>query len=223
MIRLVAFIGSIFCFVIVLGEALGLGLLWVRGQLTPDVIQEIRVIVAGGNRNSDEMEEERENEGPSSEEIIAARSMRILNLESRESELQQLKSLVDDARSLVLKEHDAFRTEKKTFQQDLAQIKSELASEATELAREVLAQSEAKEAVQHLMALDLDRNLVLVKGLSERKIAELLKELSRGDAEQIDRGLKIFEALSRGEPTNALVDKTLNQLGQTPGTVSPGT
>ncbi|NOX54392.1 MAG: hypothetical protein GXP27_08090 [Planctomycetes bacterium] len=213
MIRLFAFAASIFCFVIVLGEALGLGLLWMRGQLTPETVQEIRMILTGDTQEIAVEEKEDEKEFPSTEQVIAERALRILDLESRERELDQLKTLVDESRALVLKEHELLTAKKQAFEQRLAQIQSQLNSEATELAREVIAQSSPKDAVRQLMALDVEQNVILIQGLTEKKIAELLKEFGRGDAEQVERGLRIFEALSRGEPTRAVVEKAIQEMG----------
>ncbi|HID24435.1 MAG TPA: hypothetical protein EYP14_18830 [Planctomycetaceae bacterium] len=213
MIRLVAFVTSILCFVIVLGEALGLGLLWMRGQLTPETVQEIRVILSGETQEIAIEEQENDREFPSTDQVIAERALRILDLESRERELDQLKTLVDESRELVLKEHELLTAKKQAFEQRLAQIQSQLKSQATELARAVIAQSSTKDAVRQLMALDVDQNVILIQGLTEKKIAELLKEFGRGDAEQVERGLRIFEALSRGEPTRAVVEKAIQKMG----------
>ena len=150
-------------------------------------------------------EQDEEQELPSPTDIIAAPALRIMDIESRKRERGQLKTLVTASRALVLQENADFTRQKEEFEQQLRDIDTQLTSKATELSREILAQSEAKDAVQHLMALDLQQDVILVRGLSEKKIAELLKEFSRGDAEQMDRGLKIFEALANGDPNRKLV------------------
>jgi len=164
MIRLLAYVTSLFCFVVVLGEALGVGLLWMQGRLTPDTLDEIRLILSEQPEQQQVPQEQQEQELPSTEDVLAERAMRILNLESRQRELEQLKALVDQGRELVLKEQDLFTQKKKAFEQQLAALQSQLNSEATELAREVIAKSDPKDAVRHLMALDLDQDVILLRG-----------------------------------------------------------
>jgi hypothetical protein len=68
------------------------------------------------------------------------------------------------------------------------------------------------------MQLPLDEDIVLMKGMPEKMIAKILKEfqatlITSSDASgerketPAERGRKIFEALSRGEPSRSLLEQ----------------
>ena len=97
----------------------------------------------------------------------------------------------------------------------LKQVREEIQSEATEQARSVLSSLSAGDAVPYLMALELDRNLVLLKELPAKTLGKILKEMSQGDDEQRQRSAQIFDALSRGEPELSAT-RTPDQTAATP-------
>ena len=70
------------------------------------------------------------------------------------------------------------------------------------------------DAVENLMQLDLEENIVLLKGMPEKQIAKILQEFLKGKDEQLERGWQIFEAISRGEPSKKLIDAARQQLTQ---------
>jgi Mg/Co/Ni transporter MgtE len=110
------------------------------------------------------------------------------------------------------------RARRKEFEDELARIEAEITSTSTEQARGVLLALPPKDAVQQLLQLSLDQDVVLLKGMPEKTIAKILKEFqtttatlaeASGDRKEAppERGRKIFEALSRGEPSRSLVEK----------------
>ena len=74
--------------------------------------------------------------------------------------------------------------------------------------------------VRDNIRLPQDGYVVLLKGMPEKNVAKILKEFSAtvptsavdasGERKETpaERGRKIFEALSRGEPTRSLLDQT---------------
>ncbi len=217
MVRSVLSILSVACFVVLLLEALGVAVLWSRDRLTAASVNEIRLILTGQVQDDVDVEVEKESFQPSIEEVVNQRTMRILDLQRREEELAQLKTLITASRVSVLEEQDAFAKKRDKFQEELAQQNERLASEAVEQAREILLNSQPADVVKNLMGLTLEEDIVLVKGMPEKKIALFLQEFGNGQVEQIERGRKIFEAISRGEPSQKVVTDALKTLNQQPG------
>ena len=93
MVRSLVSIISVACFVVLLLEVLGVAVLWSRDRLTAESINEIRLILAGQVQDDVDVEEEQESIQPSIEDVVKARTMRILDLQRREEELAQLKTL----------------------------------------------------------------------------------------------------------------------------------
>ena len=106
------------------------------------------------------------------------------------------------------------------FDEELARIDAELTSASAEQSRGILLALPAKEAVRQLMQLDLEADVILLKGMPEKSIAKILKEFSATAAppgtetgadrkeSPAERGRRIFEALTRGEPLRSLLERT---------------
>ena len=107
MIRSLTVIICIFCVATILSEAVGLGFLWSRGQLSLETIAEIRVILSGEYGELAEGELDDETYYPSNEDIVKQRSISIMNFNNREKELGLMKSMVDEnAMSFSKKQED---------------------------------------------------------------------------------------------------------------------
>ncbi|MCH7990024.1 MAG: hypothetical protein IID46_12855 [Planctomycetes bacterium] len=212
MIRSLIVVICIFCVATILSEFVGLGFLWYRGQLTPEIIAEIRVILSGQYHDLSEGEQEEETFYPSSEDIVKQRSISIMDFNNREEELDSLKSLVDENAVRFSNQQEIFERNKIEFDKKLATLVEQIVSEGSEQARGVLVKLTSSDAVLYLMELDLQVNIVLLKGMPEKKIAEYQEEFLKGDQKQVKRGHEIFEALSRGEPKKSLIDQTQSQL-----------
>jgi hypothetical protein len=84
------------------------------------------------------------------------------------------------------------------------------------------------DAVERLMQVTLDEDVVLMREMPEPKIALILKEFAavpeagntenRAGAKEIQvrrqRGEEIFKRLTKGEPHDSMIRATLNQVQQ---------
>jgi hypothetical protein len=184
-------------------------------------LREIQLVLM--NRPSDDGRDEEKDEVsefPSAQQLARARAVKTLNFDKRESELVTLKGMADGKRDDLETEQKQLRAQRKAFEDELAQIEANLTSAGTEQARGVLLALPPKDAVRQLMQLSLTEDVVLLKGMPEKNVARILKEFSAtlpattvdasGEKKETpaERGRKIFEALSRGEPTRSLLDQT---------------
>lgn len=217
------------CTTVVAAEAAGVGLLWQRGMISPHHLREIRLVLT--NKSNDEKfddEPEQKRQFPSAQQIAQARAVKILNLDKRESELTTLKGMADGKREDLENQQKQFRAQRKAFEDELARIEAQITSASTEQARGVLLALPPKEAVQQLMQLTLEQDIVLLKGMPEKSIAKILKEFQAMPAPQttdasgekkdtpIERGRRIFETLSRGEPSRTLIERARKAAANEP-------
>jgi flagellar motility protein MotE (MotC chaperone) len=208
------------CTTIVVSETTALVVLWQRGMISPHHLNEIKLVLT--NRALDE---ERESERcqkpdfPSAEQVAQERAVKTFNFDKRESELVTLKELADGKREDLELQQKNLVAQRKAFADELARIEAGLVSSSAEQARGVLLALPPKDAVRQLMQLSLAENVVLMKGMPEKTVAKILKEfqatpptpaVDAGESKEqpAERGRAIFEALSRGEPTRALLDQT---------------
>lgn len=198
------------CTAIVFAELTGLGLLWYKGQLSPQVVREIQMAVTG--EKAEEPHEDIRKEMPevSLEEVIAARARMSVEFNAKESELADLKAMMLEGTARLTAQQAAFEKKKKSFEKELEDARDQITDEATTQARGVLMALPPKEAVVRLMHLSLPDAVVLLKGMPEKQIAKILKEFK--EDEQAKRGLELFEALNRGEPTAPIVERAKNSL-----------
>jgi flagellar motility protein MotE (MotC chaperone) len=213
MTRSILMVCGILCVVTLMSETLGLGLLWWQGRLNGETISQIRDVLLGNEDEEPSGVQETPNRLPSNDEVIRERALRILDLQRREAELDQLKRLVDGKGNEILAHLDQLEKEKKEFEEELQTQTEQVTSEAAEQSRGILTALPSGEAVRNLMQLPLEENVVLLKGLPEKTIAKILQEFTGSlDEETQTRGLEIFEAITHGDPTNRLVRDTQQQL-----------
>ncbi len=210
---------SVFCVATLMSEVLGLAFLWYRGQLTPETVKEIRMTLTGENQDELDTDEDAAILQPSIDDVLVKRSMGILNLNTRQVELDLLKNMIDTEKENLQRELDSLGTMKDSFDSRLKALNADIASEATQLARGILLALPPADAVENLMELSLKENIVLLKGMPEKQIAKILQEFFKGKQEHMERGQQIFEAISQGEPANKLIDAARQQLTQ--GTSTP--
>ncbi|MCA9022224.1 MAG: hypothetical protein KDA74_18875, partial [Planctomycetaceae bacterium] len=111
MIRPLIVIISVFCVATIISEILGLSFLWFRGHLNADSVKDIRMIVTGQSLDDVELVEE-ETSLPSRDEVAETRAMRILELASREDEIEMLKSSITESSDILKKERLVFEKAK---------------------------------------------------------------------------------------------------------------
>jgi flagellar motility protein MotE (MotC chaperone) len=215
--RILAVLVGVFSSALVLAEAVGIGWLWSQGMLTAQKLYEIRLLLSEDAKADgvDQTAEDRES-GVSQKEIQAARIMRVLNLESREKELEWLKTMTENSANELISARKSFDEMKQAFRRELEELEESRQTAAVEQARAVLLALPVDSAVERLMALPLEEAVNLVSGMPEKSIAKILQgfETAGGDGkaeERKTRGQKIFEALSRGEPVRTAIQGTLDK------------
>ncbi|HEY2251789.1 MAG TPA: hypothetical protein VGH74_12040 [Planctomycetaceae bacterium] len=221
------------CSTVVAAALTGLFLLWRQGMISPHHLQEIKLVLTNRAASEErEAEAEQKPQYPSAQEVAQARAVKVLNLDKRESELTTLKGMADAKREELESLQKQIRARRKEFEDELARIEAEITSTGTEQARGVLLALPPKDAVQQLLQLSLDQDVVLLKGMPEKTIAKILKEFqttpttvaeASGDRKEAppERGRKIFEALSRGEPSRSLVEKQRQSSTDQPSNDQP--
>ncbi len=220
MIRTLLVLTGLFSTVILLAEVLAAGVLWSRGHLTPTTLREIRLAIAQtGEAVQEESPETTAAEEISAEEVRQARVKRVLDLDSRESELTTLKRLTTEAANQLISDRRAFDQLKDDFRKELLALAARTRDDATEQTRAVLLAVPPEEAVLKLMSLTKDEAVDLLRGMPEKSIARLLTAFER-DPKTVQRGQELFEALYRGAPTQPTIDRA--REGLDPGTARGG-
>ena len=207
-----------FCIATVITEAVGLGVLWSRGQLNQRTFREIEVVLTGADLLGDESQDnELKKRQPSLEEITDQRVIAILGIEKRENLAKQLLNDVMMFRDEVTSEQKALNKDRESFNAELKDVNERITAEATELARGILLASSPKDAVDRLMDLTVDEDVILLRGMPDENIAKILKEFKAGQVlERVQRAALIYEAIYRGEPTNSVLTKHLNETQPAP-------
>jgi hypothetical protein len=219
MMRTTVVIFSIVCVATVLSEILGGAFLWYRGQLTADSIADIRLALSGEDQDAFGIDVEDKPDQLSSDDFIRQRTMRILELNVRQDELDLLKKMVTDNRKKLIADQETFKEKKNQFQTQLGDLLATSTANATEQTRGILRALAPADAMDNLMTLPVTDNVVLLQGMPEKSIAKILKEFQNGDEAQRLRGQEIFKAVSQGEPSKGLIDETLSKLsGAAPAT-----
>ena len=214
MIRSVAIMVSVFCVATIISQLLGLGFLWFRGHLNADSIKDIRLIVTGQSLDDIELTEE-ETTLPSRDEVAQNRAMRILELASREDEIEMLKSSITQSSDSLKNDRLTFELTKQKFEKDLELLEEKNQNIATKKTQSVLVALPPGDAVQYLMQLSVEENIEILKGMEGKFIAKMLKEfLVAPDPLVIKRGKEIFKDISQDEPFRSLSEETANKLSE---------
>jgi len=224
--RAIVTVVCVVCVATVLTEILAAGFLWFRGQLTRETIEEIGLVISGGVRQAPaDSGGDEDAAPPSSDDVMEKRVGRVWDLQRREKELMLIKNMVTDRSVQLTKSREEFVQQKQAFLTNLKTLSEELDAESTEQARGILAKLRPADAVASLMAISLEEDVKLLSGMADRAVASLLQEFEKSqDPKIVDRGRKIFEAISRGEPKRELVDRGLNTFktpARSPAQTSP--
>lgn len=220
MMRSGLIIFCVFCVATLLAEVLGVTFLWSRGQLNSETLRDIQLVLSGRSDQVAGRAAASRPEQPSLEEVAQQRALRVLEFNTREKELDVLKSMVESQGREVLEKREALQKERTAFEDRLEQLQTEATSEAAERARNILLELQAADAVNSLMQLSVQQNVMLLKEMPEKEVAAILREFGQGDAEQQERGEKIFAALSSGEPESTIIEDVGKQ-GTAQTAVSP--
>lgn len=222
MMRTLTTILCVVCVATVLTEALGLAYLTLNGQLNEEAASEIRLVLSGGTRQGPKSAaDEQRTTPPSSDDVMNQRVERVWDLYRRQQELAVIKNTVSSQATKVARTQQDFQKKKEAFLTELQTVSSELDSSSAEQSRGILMKLPPADAVQDLMALGLDQNVLLLKGMPDQAVATLLEQFRKSnDPKTIERGEKIFEAITKGEPKRTTV-KAGGKSFQTPPKLLP--
>jgi hypothetical protein len=226
MIRKLWIVLSVCCVAALLSEALGLGVLWSQGLLSVRRLREMRDLLGPQEKEVVAVEGEPPLALPSSQDVLRERSLRVLSLGSLETEVGLLKSMIENERNGLIAQRADFQKEKAAFNTQLQQLSEKNIVEAREQSRSVLLALPPADAVERLMQLSVDEDVLLMREMPEAKIALLLKEFAAapegGDAAttardapaRVLRAKEIFARISKGEPRESIIRSALNNLQQ---------
>lgn len=222
MLKYLAIIIGCVCVTLVLSEATAAVILWQRGMLSPHHLREIRLVITNGYITEGAARDDKSApKYPSVQEVAQSRAVKILELDKRESEISTLNTMATGQREELETQQAQFREQRTAFARELQDLNESITSAAAEQARGVLVALPPKEAVNQLMRLPLEQNVVLMKGMSDKIVAKILKEFAGSTpatgpgvpAETpAERGRRIFEAISRGEPARTFVENKRREL-----------
>ncbi len=212
MMRSVLVILGVFSVATLFAEVAGVAILWQRKQLTAESVKEIRLILTGEDQDVFIADEEADSSRPSSKDIVRERSMRILDLGTREQELSILTSMIDNKASNLSTLQQSFDKQRNEFEERLQQLNESITAESAEQARGILLKLPETNAVTNLMGLELQQNIALLQGMTEKDIARILEQFATGTTEQAERGQEIFQSLSKGAEPKSLVDDAIQRL-----------
>lgn len=213
MLKIGVVIFACFCIATVLTEAVGLGLLWSRGQLNQRTLREIEVVLTGADLLEEDTDDDTvQAKQASLDEIADRRAIAILGIEKRETLAKQLMADVSLFRDEVTAQQEQLLKDRETFETELQQVNEKITAESTELARGVLLASSPEDAVTRLMELTVEEDVILLRGMPEENIAKILTEFTNGVSQEKNKRAKlIYEALYRGEPAKSVVEEQLDR------------
>lgn len=202
----------ILCIGTVLTELVALGVLAVQGKLNRKTIGEVQAVLDGEYREP-AIEAEAEVRVPRSQsEIDRERIDRSYRLDNRRTEIEKISDLLLKRGDKLQTDQLAIQAMRENFNSQLDALKKSLAAESIETARGILIKMTSDDAVSSLMPSPLQHNIQLLKGMQEKKIAEILQQFMKSqDPKIVKRGQDIFQAISVGEPEKTLVETAIKQ------------
>lgn len=189
-----------FSMIVVVIELCGLGWLWWHGTLTGETYNDVRTVLLGGDPAVERAaEEEAEAPQPSLDEVINARARQSAEFDAKATELGVVKEMMTQEAAQLAIAQQAFEEKKKAFEKELQTLQDKVSGAGVEQARGVLLAMSPKDAADKLMQVPTDEAVALLKGMTEKSIAKILKEF-KNDPKQVERGKELFEQLAHGEP-----------------------
>ena len=226
MIRTVWVVLSACCIAAMLSELLGLGLLWSQGMLSSRRLREVRDVFGPQEKEAVAFDGEAQPALPSSQDVLRERSLRVLSLGSLQTEVGLLKSMIENERNGLIAQRADFQKEKAAFNAQLQQLSEKNIVEAREQSRSILLALPPADAVDRLLQLSVDDDVLLLREMPEPKIATLLKEFAaapeageapgpaRDPTARLQRAKEIFARITSGEPRGSIIRSALNNLEQ---------
>lgn len=206
MIRFLFLMFAVCCGAIVVVEGAALGWLASKGRLNGDTLRDVREVFVGKAPETTREAPVTETHDPDIDEVMQKRVTRLFDLVRREDELQLLKNLVADQSKRVTALQDQLEKKQQEFEKRLTELREQNEQAAIQQSRAVLQAMQPAEAADQLMSLSPEQSLTVLRGMPEKTIARILKELTRNaDKKVSERGQKLFEALTEGEPERSLI------------------
>jgi hypothetical protein len=230
MIRTLWVVLSACCVALVVSEALGVGFLWSQGLLSVRRIREVRDLLVPQEKEAVAKQSESQTPLPSAQDVLRERSMRVLGLNSLETEVGLLKAMLETERANLSAQNADFQKDKNAFKTQLLQLADQNLVAAREQARAILLALPPAEAVDRLMQLSVEEDVLLMREMPEAKIALILKEFAPAAEEggggaanatankensRAQRAKEIFEHITKGEPRESIIRSALNKVQQT--------
>lgn len=215
MLRALFMIVAVCCVALVATELAGFGYLWMQGRLTAETVQDVRDVVLGKIPDASAAEDPDESPSapPSSEDVMQTRIERLFELGNREDELMVLKTMISEQAQRVTAQQEQLQKKRDDFEEKLARVREVVNEESIQQARAVLQAQQPADAADSVMGLSFDQSLAVVRGMPEKTIARILKELSKSDDNlKKERGRKLLEAITEGEPSKSLIEATAKEL-----------
>lgn len=198
------------CVATVLSELVGIGLLWQRGQLTSQTLQDIRLVLRGEIHEIEKEPEDIDAPQMSLEDLIRARAEIEANFDSRQRELNKFELMIREKADQITGSQKSLEEVRQRFLTELDELKKKNEDASTEQARGILMALPPDEAARTLMQVTLEEDLVLMKGMPEKVIANILQEMVETNAAK--RRQEIFQRLSTGGLVDDLVEGTAQEL-----------
>jgi len=218
MFKIINLIFTCLCIATVLSEILGVGLLWQRGQLNMQTLHDIRLILSGEKQDAEVESEDQDAPQMSLEELVQARAKVDADLENRQRELNTFEQMIREKADQISDKQKKLEENRTLFLAELEELRKKNLDSATEQGRGILMALPPEEAAQKLLQATLEEDLILLQGMSEKIIANILQEMKEGEAAK--RGKEIFHSLATGRLTSLPIDQAAEKSAA-PGTKKP--
>ena len=217
MIRILGMVITIFCTATVLTGVLSLAFVWSQGILTRDSAEDIISVLKGEPIAVDEETLKEQDEIPSYDDIVDARTARILSISSRETELAIFQQAIEDQVSSIKSDRGKLEQFRETFQKELSAEQDKIVSESIEQARGILLKMDPESAVEKLNILDVSDAVVILKGMPEKDAARILDQFRQRIAGKdpimrVKKAEEIYKAIYQGNPLIKPVNNALQAL-----------
>jgi len=203
---------SILCIGTLLTELAALGVLAIQGKITNKTIVEVQAVL-DGEYKEEAIEAEAEIQTPHSQaEIDRERIDRSYQLGNVRTEIELISELLRKRGDQLLAKQGKIKSDKENFESQLDKFQKTNTTASAETARGILLKMTPEDAVVSLMPSTLEHNILLLKGMQEKKIAEILQQFIKSrDPKTVKRGQDIFQAISMGEPEKKLVESAIKK------------
>ena len=162
---------------VMVSQVLGLAFLWSQGFLSARRLREMRDLFGPGEKEAVAFDTEPSPSLPSSQDVLRERSLRVLSLGSLETEVGLLKSMIENERNGLIAQRADFQKEKAAFNTQLQQLADKNVTEAREQSRSVLLALPPADAVDRLMQLPVNEDVLLSRdaGGENRSLAQRVR------------------------------------------------